>query len=65
VLSPVLRALNHPDPEITAMPAASRALGMVESLPARVPASAVAYEYHSTRLPSMTPSHGAWRNLHF
>ena len=64
VLRPVLTALAHPDPEIAVMPAASRALATIESLPPPVPTGA-ATEFRATRLPTMTPSHGTWRNLRF
>jgi HEAT repeat protein len=63
-LRPVLSALHGPSPEIAVMPAASNALRMLESLPAPAAPPRVA-EWHASRLPAMTPGHGAWRNLHF
>ncbi len=63
-LRPVLSALYGPSPEIAVMPAASQALKMLASIPAP-PVPARVAEWHASRLPSMTPAHGTWRNLHF
>ncbi|MGH2608250.1 MAG: HEAT repeat domain-containing protein [Tepidiformaceae bacterium] len=63
-LSPVLRALTGPSPEIAVMPAASQAIKMLESLPLP-PVAPPSADWHGSRLPAMTPGHGAWRNLRF
>jgi hypothetical protein len=63
ILGPVLVALTGPAPEISVMAPASRALRLLESV-AR-PSAAPAPRWSSSRLPSLTPAHGRWRNLRF
>lgn len=63
-LVPVLAAIAGPVPEIAVMPAASRALTQLALAPAP-PVRSVAAAPPAPRLPSMTPAHGTWRNLHF
>ncbi|MEX0781591.1 MAG: HEAT repeat domain-containing protein [Dehalococcoidia bacterium] len=64
-LTPVLGALTGHDAEITVMPAASRAIKMLESGPPGALLRAPLPEWHASRLPSMTRAHGTWRNLRF
>lgn len=63
ILGPVLVALTGPAPEISVMAPASRAIRLLESV-AR-PSAAPAPRWSSSRLPSLTPAHGRWRNLRF
>jgi HEAT repeat protein len=64
ILGPVLVALTGPGPEISVMAPASRAIRLLESV-ARPSAAVPAPRWPSSRLPSLTPAHGRWRNLRF